>query len=196
MAGGLQAEIKLICSVGIIILFVSCSKSTENVDNRFCTDSLQSGDIILRRGYGLVSDAIVAQLKDTVDISHCGILIRDSKNRWFVIHSLSRKVSDVDGMQLCSLDKFINESQPASVQIVRFRSDKDSLIALGAIHYLNKKIPFDDKFDINDTTAFYCGELPVHVIYSYLKTDIMAGKDDFKFSVFYNPKYFTIVYKK
>lgn len=156
----------------------------------FSTDSLQSGDIILRRGYGLVSDLIVARLKDSVDLSHCGILSIDSTGAIQVIHSLSKSVSKFDGMQTCSFEEFIQDARPESLLAVRHTGVDGRLIEKQAIAYLQQKKPFDHNFNTNDSSAFFCSELPIHIIYNLTGTYLYKGNQIPPFSVFLNRKYF------
>ena len=102
----------------------------------YSTDSLRSGDIILRRSYGLVSDIIVMELDDTLDVSHCGIIIKEPDSSYKVIHSLSKKVSDTDGVQICGLEQFMADSKIETVRVFRFRSDTQGKIAAQALRYL------------------------------------------------------------
>ena len=71
---------------------------------------LKDGDIILRHGYGFVSDMIVETLNDSTGISHCAILTK-YKNHWIIVHSVSSTLSDVDGVQWQDLNTFINQSK-------------------------------------------------------------------------------------
>ena len=192
MAGRKQIKIAKIL-VLIVLLHASSSCNTRRNTTEllfYCTDSIQNGDIILRKSYGLTSEIIASRLNDTVNISHCGILFQDSTGNFKVIHSLSKKISDYDGMQQCSLQEFWNDSRPETVRVFRFRSPNNNLIAEYAHNYLIKKIPFDERIDSNDTTAFYCSELPVHIIESFFLKKISNDKNIIKFSVFMNPEYF------
>ena len=192
MAGRKQTEIARIFVLIILLYAAWACEPRRNTTELlfFSTDSLQNGDIILRKSYGMISEIITAQLNDSVDISHCGILFLDSSGNFNVIHSLSKKISDYDGMQQCSLQEFWNDSRPETVRVFRFRSPNNNLIAEYAHNYLIKKIPFDERFDSNDTTAFYCSELPVHIIESFFLKKIRNDKNIIKFSVFLSPEYF------
>ena len=154
------------------------------------TSDLKSGDIILRKGFGLISEIVVIKLNDTLDISHCGIIHIDNSGKLNVIHSLSKKVSDFDGVQTCTLEYFMEDSNPKSVRIFRFRNDSNSAIINKALYYLKQQVPFDEKFDTKDTTAFFCSELPIHIIKTAFNTDISNGSLTPKFSIFFDKKYF------
>ncbi|MBK9175820.1 MAG: hypothetical protein IPM46_05670 [Flavobacteriales bacterium] len=125
---------------------------------------LQDGDLILRRGHGWVSDVIANVLKEEYDLSHCGIIAEHEGGLW-VIHSVSNSVSDSDGMQAHRLQAFVSQSKHGSVVVTRLRTDRDrSGIALRAKHYLRRKVPFDHRFDRNDTTSLFCSELIARIL--------------------------------
>ena len=161
---------------------------------------LQDGDIILRHGYGFVSDAITTTLKE--DVSHCAILVKDD-NSFKVIHSVSQSLSDYDGVQTQGLKRFINDSKLNSVIVLRYKfkeNDDRTLISQRARHYLDMQVSFDNSFDINDSTEFFCSELLWKVFLDAYNIDIFEdkyGKDNrefLKFDVFQNPKYFELVF--
>lgn len=161
---------------------------------------IQDGDIILRHGYGLVSDLIVEQLKEKYDISHCAIVCKTDTG-FAVIHSVSSSVSNIDGMQAQDLKSFIKESQYNSVVVIRYKpkiNKADSAISRKAKYYLSQNIPFDESFDINDSTEFYCTELLWKVILDEYGDDIMAGKnnqrkDHLRFDTFLDTALFQVV---
>ncbi|MEI6509264.1 MAG: YiiX/YebB-like N1pC/P60 family cysteine hydrolase [Bacteroidota bacterium] len=161
---------------------------------------IQDGDIILRHGYGLVSDLIVEQLKETYDLSHCAIVCKEDTN-YMIIHSVSSSLSNVDGVQSQDLKSFINDSQYNSVVVIRYKpkiNKPASEIARKAKYYLQKQIPFDNAFNINDSSQFYCTELLWKVILNEYGDDILAGKnnqrkDHLKFDTFLDTTKFEII---
>ena len=161
---------------------------------------IHDGDIILRHGYGLVSDLIVEQLKEKYDLSHCAIVCKDDTN-FMIIHSVSSSLSNVDGVQSQDLKSFINDSQYNSVVVIRYKpkiNKPASAIARKAKYYLKKQIPFDNAFDINDSSQFYCTELLWKVILNEYGDDILAGKnnqrkDHLKFDTFLDTTKFEII---
>ena len=195
MVGRLQTEITLLFTISFLLYFVSGCKPNRDTTDLFYhqTDSIQPGDIILRKSYGLISDIITSQLNDTIQISHCGIIATNEQGQFYVIHTLSKMVSDFDGMQSCSIDKFIAESRPETVTVVRFRHPESRRIADYALYHLKALRPFDEKFDEKDSTAFYCSELPIHIIRNTFGTDISHNAQKPKFSVFLNPDFFSII---
>ena len=192
MVGGIQIKIVggLIC-IGLLFLLVSCDSPAQTAGSRmYSTDSLQSGDIILRRSYGLISDIIVMNLNDTLDVSHCGIIIKEPDSSYKVIHALSKKVSNADGVQICGLEQFMADSKTETVRVFRFLSDSQGKIAAQALRYLKQKVPFDETFDATDSTSLYCSELPVQSIRNAYKVDVSSGEKMLKFSVFLQPDFF------
>ncbi len=161
---------------------------------------IKDGDIILRYGFGLVSDIIVEQLKEEFDVSHCAILCKDDTNIT-VIHSVSSTLSDIDGVQSQDLKSFVHESHKNSIIIVRYKPkiDKDnSYISKRAKDYLNKQIGFDNAFNINDSSQFYCSELLWKVILNEYNDDILLGKnqerkDHLRFDTFLDTSRFEVI---
>ena len=165
-------------------------------------DSLQQGDIILRRGYGFFSDMISQRLnKGKFDVTHSGILYR-RQGQWWVIHSLSSDVSETDGMQQQPLATFLNYSMPEKILVVRpqgLTSEQGFKVVERALYYLQKGVPFDHRGVIDDPSELYCTEL----IYQILENDLHylsfpqekdQRKDAFySMTTLYNPKYFRIV---
>ena len=192
MVGRIQIEIGrgLIC-IGLLFVLAHCSSPTQTTGScMYSTDSLRSGDIILRKSYGLISDIIVMNLNDTLDVSHCGIIIKEPNSSYKVIHALSKKVSNADGVQLCGLEQFMADSKIETVRVFRFLSDSQGKIAAQALRYLKQKTPFDETFDATDSTALYCSELPVQSIRNAYKVDVSSGEKMLKFSVFLQPDFF------
>lgn len=159
---------------------------------------LQEGDIILRRGSGVVSDMIAKLLDEEYDLSHCGIVVqRDSA--LYVVHAVSNNISEVDGMQVHRLAEFIRQSKQGSVVVCRLRTTDDrSGIARDALKYLQQAVPFDHHFDLADSSSFYCSELPWFIIRKRFGVDIfqgMAGQERvyYRFANFMDPELFELV---
>lgn len=161
---------------------------------------IRDGDIILRHGYGLVSDIIVETLKEGYDISHCGIISADGNN-FRVIHTVSQSISDFDGVQDQSLKPFVHQSHRNSVIIVRFKWPEEGAgkrISQQANNYLTQRIPFDHSFNIHDDKEFYCSELIWRIIKDEFNVNIFPDMSEttkkyLNFSNFYNPDFFEIV---
>jgi len=163
---------------------------------------IKDGDIILRHGYGLVSDLITETLSEESNVSHCAILVKNDTST-HVIHSVSQSLSDYDGVQIQGLKRFVNDSKKQSIIVLRYKfrdNDDPTLISTYAYYYLDKKIPFDNNFDITDSTEFFCSELLWKVFLNAYNVDLFEDKygmdnnEFLKFDVFLNPKYFDVVF--
>ena len=123
---------------------------------------LQEGDIVMRRGYGVVSSMISNMNDATYNLSHCAFIVKDPYGRFSVIHSVSNDLSDVDGVQSEPLDQFTNQSVRGTIVVIRHKGG-DTLIgkqiAESARNYLKQEIKFDHHFDLSDSSTFYCSEL-------------------------------------
>jgi uncharacterized protein YycO len=138
---------------------------------------LRHGDIILRKGYGMFSDGLVEVQDGPYRVSHCAMILDENQN-WKVVHALSSSVATFDGAQRQNLQRFLNESIPGSIIVVRFKSTPDTInqIANRAAYYADAKKPFDHQFNNKDTTAYYCTELFQKAFYHVLKRDIFHAQ--------------------
>lgn len=183
--------------ITLLIVCAGCRKNIRHITPYTLDEQekslFQEGDIILRKGEGTLSHFITDYLADTLSVSHCGILIKN-RNTWEVIHSLAQCVSDQDGVQTCSLDQFTAESIPHSIHVVRYKADSLHVMATQALYYLHIHKPFDINFNMEDTSAFFCSQLPLHILKYHLHSDLEIGNKAPLFSLFLNEKYFQIVY--
>jgi len=167
--------------------------------------NIQNGDIIMRQGYGIVSSIILKTLNEDIPVSHIGIISQNNAGDYYVIHSVSRAISDYDGIQIDKLDRFINNSRPGSIIITRYYLPKiddnyaGKQISDRARYYLDKKIPFDHSFNFEDTTSFFCSELVWRILVDLFDDDVF---DDYnkdylikrlKFEPFYDTNRFEII---
>lgn len=127
---------------------------------------LQNGDIIMRKGEGFVSSVINDMFNTGYKLSHCGLVLREG-DKLSVIHTVSSELSNIDGVQVEDMDKFVRESVLNTLVVVRYKSDSltRNRIADAARVYLKRQKHFDHRFDLADTSKFYCTEL-IH--YSFI----------------------------
>jgi hypothetical protein len=197
----LSLIIVLICF--IFIYFYQSESRKKEINSHYQLQKqeialLKEGDIILRHGYGIISDMIVESTNDCYEVSHCGIIGKDAKKQWIVIHTVSNTLSSIDGMQAEYLSTFIKASKPNSILVVRYKNGNDSMqkqLVKQALYYLQKKIPFDDNFNSKDTSEFYCTELIHQLFIDVYKTDIYKNStnDIYDFQPFWNQDKFTII---
>lgn len=160
---------------------------------------IRDGDIILRHGYGLASEIISRKLHSTYDVTHCGIISIKKGSDPVVIHCLSNYMSNNGGIQSCPLYEFIKNSVPKSIIILRYKSQKsldNSRISSRALYYLSKKIPYDNRLDLDDSSGFYCTELIYRTILDEFGERINKSDTRQKwvdFDVFFEKSQFEIV---
>lgn len=160
---------------------------------------LRPGDIILRQGFGMVSDMISNTLDEDYKISHCGIVALDSIGKLRVIHSVSSSLSDWDGVQDVNMKGFFRESKQNSLIVVRFRDTGDiplAQLAGTAQSYLDRRIPFDEKFDITEQETMYCSEMIWSAILETYGFDIYPDKTSAvatKFTPFFDTTHFAVI---
>jgi len=160
---------------------------------------IHEGDFILRRGFGYFSDYIASSLNTgSTDVTHAGIIIKQN-NKFYVIHSLSSDVSDIDGMQLQPLSQFLQYSAPGKIIITRAKNSSANFgkkVAQHAKIYLAGHIPFDHNGDIDNSNKLFCTELIWQILekdlnYITLPKEITARK---KFFYSMNPMYSTVYF--
>ncbi len=197
----------VIITVALLYVFIFSDKpdKTHNSANCYCLSEdekslLQDGDIILRKGYGFVSNQIIETLKDSLNISHCGIIVQID-SCWSVVHSTPGYFSipfKDDGVIITSLSKFMESSYPNSIIITRLKRDHLSQIAEKALNYAERKVPFDYDFNYNDTTSLYCSELILRILedkFALTPEALGVKKDPPPFSTFTNSDFFKTIIK-
>lgn len=138
---------------------------------------LQHGDIIMRKGEGFVSGVINDLFNTGYNLSHCGIVLKEGDSIK-IIHTVSSELSNIDGVQTENLDKFVRESVLNTLVVVRYKADslKRAEIAEASKSYLTRNKHFDHKFDIADTTEFYCTELIHYAFMDVYKKDMFPER--------------------
>lgn len=134
-------------------------------------------------------------------ITHCAFLTKRN-NKWHVIHTVSSSLSDEDGVQIESLDRFTSHSIKNTLVVLRYNKAEEetrkNFIEKANI-YLQRHVPFDNSFNILDTTQFYCTELIYRVFVDVLEQDVFTerfdtDKPDFlPFDVFLDRNKFDII---
>jgi hypothetical protein len=164
-------------------------------------NTLQDGDIILRKGDGPLSFHLMRNMKE--DYSHCGIIFKEN-DELMAIHSVGGEISkdEIDGVQTITLEKFARLTADSTLYICRpkFIDSAGYKVLERAKHYLELGVPFDHRFSLLSTDKFYCSELLYHIF-----KDINNDKNIFDikkkhksymlmFSTFFKPENFTKVY--
>jgi len=177
----------VLLSVAVCVAYLAMG-SYNNSSIKYNTDyltpeevaMLRDGDIIIRKGFGFVSNKITDILNEPYNVSHCGIVCNTTAPGGpSVIHSVSSTLSDIDGVQSCNIKKFVAESRENSIIVVRFKdtaSHSTQLISTEAQRYLDAKLPFDNSFDLADSTEIYCTELVWKILLDNYDHDLYPNK--------------------
>ena len=149
----------------IYIMFIclfAMSCSGKKVERTILPDGLvlADGDIVFRRGSGLMSHTVVAA--DGGRYSHVGIVV-DSAGVKMIVHAVPDEPDfpgDIDRVKMESPRKFFSTLN-ANVGEVMRHADKQ--VAHKAAHEAMRLyrcgLLFDHDYDDNDSTKLYCSEL-------------------------------------
>lgn len=126
---------------------------------------LESGDVVFRRGGGLISHAVLA-----ADVggnySHLGIVV-DSAGVKMVVHAVPGEPDfdgDVDRVKMDTPDHFFSTQYTSIGEICRPRDPHVGKKAAEAAIWLYKRgALFDHDYDDKDTSKMHCTELVVYV---------------------------------
>jgi len=165
----------------------------------FDIDLIQEGDIILRKGDSVLSHLIARNLAPADDMSHCGMIFRVD-GRLQVIHTISKAISDIDGIRINTIEDFITEAASGHYCIVRYQKPLGiKTMKSEALHLLKQRVPFDHDFDLETSSHLYCTEL-IRVLFlksgeqDFFSKRKVLGKQILDFAPFFNPNHFETVY--
>lgn len=131
-------------------------------------ESFCDGDIIFRRGTGIMSRIVVEASKNGV-YSHIGILKREG-DKWFVIHAVPDEPDfkgDPDRVKMEPVAQFFSPEKACKGAVMRYNEENGAAAkaARHALEFARKGTLFDHEYDLNDTTKMYCTELIAYVYY-------------------------------
>jgi len=156
---------------------MSCSGNARKSRTQvmYDTTDLRNGDLLFRNGIGYES-RVVTGLSDG-KFSHIGIAYHDG-SQWNVIHAVpgENEKGEPEYLKCEPISEFYYYSRAKLGGLARV-SCTDSIantVAEKALHIVNRKVLFDNNYDINDTTELYCTEL-VRLV--YLAEDIDLCED-------------------
>jgi len=147
--------------LGIAFLVWNPIKSkTQVVSEPIKFPQFEHGDIVLKRGKGIVSKKMISALGEEVPYSHLGIYYQKADTA-FLIHSLSGGDNQQDGVQAISINDFVGSAKPDAVLFVRRKASVEmrNKFAEEAFNLAEKKVGFDLDFDMRDSNRIYCTEL-------------------------------------
>jgi hypothetical protein len=191
----------------IIVLVNSACHSNDEVNNEsqylsvatVNLDGIETGDILLKRGNGRISNMITDFFKEKVPLSHCGIIVC-SVDSTYIVHSVAGNYARKDGVQTVLLKDMLKDCRPNFFYIVRKKAAKEARenFAKKALAYTTQNIPFDDQADNQDKSKMSCTELIYwSQIESFGQSDItsinITGKEVFVFNGFLDTAKYQII---
>ena len=148
--------------VALSTAMMSCSNNTFKSSNQvmYDTTELRNGDLLFRNGIGYES-RVVTSLSDG-KFSHIGIAYHHGR-QWNVIHAVpgENEKGEPEYLKCEPISDFYSYSRAKLGGLARV-SCSDSIaniISERALQIVNRKVLFDNNYDIKDTTELYCTEL-------------------------------------
>lgn len=161
---------------------------------------LQDGDILLRKGFGSISDFIADFLAEKYPVTHCAFVINTKSKSKQVLHTASNEIAN--SLYIESLEQYVRQSALGSLVLVRLNcsTQKKQAVLQKAHQLLAKKIPFDMGFDDRDNQALYCIELMRDIFLEVFEEDLLAKRtskntiDVLSMDNFFNPLHFELIF--
>lgn len=138
-------------------------------------DSLRDGDLALRQGTGLDSEAVLRLDSAGGQYSHIGIVVSDN-GKWKVVHAVPGESRDgIDRVKIEPIDTFFLSTRAAHGAVMRLRGCS-AVAAREAAQSAARLVgvPFDYNYNWQDTTRLYCTQL-IAVAYSSAGIDLLSG---------------------
>ena len=156
----MNSIVQVINLVFICLFVVACSGTKG--ERMILPDDLvlTEGDIVFRRGTGLMSLTVVAA--DGGKYSHMGIVV-DSAGVKMVVHAVPDEPDfpgDVDRVKMELPSKFFSTFNAVMGEVMRHKDKKVAEVAAReALRLYRRGILFDHDYDDSDSTKLYCSEL-------------------------------------
>ncbi len=156
-----------LCLVAVAV-FGGCSgaKRGSNADLNLLRRELHEGDLLFRRGIGVLGHAVTATDSEG-RFSHVGIAVCID-NRWHVVHAVPNEPDfegDIDRVKCEPIERFFDEFRAGNGAVYRLSAPSEQIATAcaNALRLSREKRPFDHDYDLDDTTALYCTELVEYV---------------------------------
>lgn len=152
----------------ILILFLTACNTQNNQipkKSKIPKETIfENGDIIFRKGNGYLSNFFKNHSKKEKRFSHVGIISKNKYGSFLVIHAEANEFNGIGYVKKERIEVFLEKVDEWAVY--RLKTDTSTILkVLKTAKEINlQKVPFDVKFDSEDTTAFYCTELISHCL--------------------------------
>ena len=144
----------------------------------FPEEMLQEGDIVFRRGGGVVSRIVLIADAEGV-YSHIGIVVREG-DKWQVVHAVPGEPDfdgDPDRVKMESIDCFFHPDKASRGAVMRVNGDSIQRrhAAEKAKQLFRAHTLFDHSYSRADSSQMYCTEL-VEFVYRREGIDLTEGR--------------------
>ena len=169
--------IGLLLFLALLTVVMSCSnRSKSHVQVMYDTTELRNGDLLFRNGIGYESRVVTGLSNGK--FSHIGIAYHNGR-QWNVIHAVpgENEKDEPEYLKCEPISGFYYYSRAKLGGLARV-SCTDSIaniVAERAHDIVNRKVVFDNNYDINDTTKLYCTEL-VRLVYLAQHIDLCEDR--------------------
>ncbi len=163
----------LMLSAVLCTLMAACSKSANTTERvQYDTVGLRNGDLLFRNGCGYESHVVTNM--SAGDYSHIGIAYRTEEG-WCVIHAVPGEAEEGEPEVLkCeSIAEFYRCDRAKAGACARVLC-ADSLADAAARHAMRlveRRVEFDNDYDLEDSSQLYCTEL-VRLVYADCGVDL------------------------
>lgn len=168
---------KICCILTVLLLFQACTKHGNDSSILPPETRLEAGDLVLRRGNGLVSRAVLAVDRGCT-YSHIGMVV-DSGGMLMIAHAVQREPDfdgDKDRVKLETADNFFASDRALAGCILRCKDAGAAKAASRkALELYEKGTLFDHLYDSQDPGRMYCSEF-IEYAYSSAGRPLAAGK--------------------
>lgn len=168
----------LLMAVVVMMAMTACSVRVDEggtVRDDVPLDSLRDGDLALRQGTGLDSEAVLRLDSAGGQYSHIGIVVSDN-GKWKVVHAVPGESRDgIDRVKIEPIDTFFLSTRAAHGAVMRLRGCS-AVAAREAAQSAARLVgvPFDYNYNWQDTTRLYCTQL-IAVAYSSAGIYLLSG---------------------
>ena len=163
----------LMLSAVLCTLTAACSKSANTTERvQYDTVGLRNGDLLFRNGCGYESHVVTNM--SAGDYSHVGIAYRTAEG-WCVIHAVpgEAKEGEPEVLKCEAIAEFYRCDRAKAGACARVHC-ADSLADAAARHAMRlveRRVKFDNDYDLEDSSKLYCTEL-VRLVYADCGVDL------------------------
>ena len=159
--------------IWIFLLFlVSCSYDTKT-PRVIINQSVENGDIVLRREDGFVSTMFSTVASTGGVFSHIGIVVVDSVGEISVLHCEMEETKEASSVRIESIENFLALADTFAVYRLEYPLEvRDEVINKALMRYASGA-RFDFDFDNTTDSLLYCTELVAKSINDALGEDLV-----------------------